>query len=201
MGTRVAVRDAMYGFVGALALLAAWRVVSSGNAVYSLLYLVLAYCGTVCLMLGMGAGYMGLIVLVVYVGAIAVIFTFVVMMVGETGVGSREVWVSRVGGCLSGLLGGWYVLACWRGGLESSECTTEWYQEVDSLLQVESLGQVLYGYSWVYVVLGGMVLLVAMLSAMMVTRRPAVAGGREQSVHKQLGRASSRAVVRLRQCG
>ena len=55
-------------------------VVNSTNPVHSVLFLILAFCNSAAIILSMGVEFLGLVFIVVYVGAIAVLFLFVVMM-------------------------------------------------------------------------------------------------------------------------
>ena len=65
-------------------------VISSTNAVHSVLWLVAAFICGVVLFIGLGSPYLGLVLLVVYVGAIAVLFIFVVMMLDLSRVGESH---------------------------------------------------------------------------------------------------------------
>ena len=68
-----------YGFA-ALLLFAASMVIRVENPVHAVLFLVLVFCLNSCLLFFIGAEFLSLLLLVVYVGAIAILFLFVVMM-------------------------------------------------------------------------------------------------------------------------
>lgn len=63
-----------------LILICALMVIISKNPVHSIFYLILVFCGSATLLISLGAEFLGLILIIVYVGAVAVLFLFVVMM-------------------------------------------------------------------------------------------------------------------------
>ena len=67
-------------FFSAIAVFSAVMVVSSKNTVHSVFYLILDFITISCLFIMIGAEFLGMIMLIVYVGAVAVLFLFVVMM-------------------------------------------------------------------------------------------------------------------------
>jgi NADH:ubiquinone oxidoreductase subunit 6 (subunit J) len=84
---------------GSLALMSAVKVIRARNPVHSVLYLVLVFCNAAGLLLLLEVEFLGMIFLVVYVGAIAVLFLFVVMMLaprvdntGKSGVAGKNEW-------------------------------------------------------------------------------------------------------------
>ena len=72
--------DALFYFFSGVALLSGIMVISSRNPVHSVLFLILAFCNVAGLLILMEAEFLAMIFIVVYVGAIAVLFLFVVMM-------------------------------------------------------------------------------------------------------------------------
>ena len=63
-----------------LILVCAFMVILSKNPVHSIFYLILVFCGAATLLISIGAEFLGLILIIVYVGAVAVLFLFVIMM-------------------------------------------------------------------------------------------------------------------------
>jgi len=63
-----------------LILVCAFMVILSKNPVHSIFYLILVFCGAATLLISLGAEFLGLILIIVYVGAVAVLFLFVIMM-------------------------------------------------------------------------------------------------------------------------
>ncbi|NVK33548.1 MAG: NADH-quinone oxidoreductase subunit J, partial [Rhodobacteraceae bacterium] len=73
--------SALFFYLFATVLVAsAFMVIASRNPVHSVLFLILAFCNAAGLFILMGAEYLGMLLIVVYVGAVAVLFLFVVMM-------------------------------------------------------------------------------------------------------------------------
>lgn len=70
----------LYFLFSSFALLASLMVISLSNAVHSVLFLILVFCNIAGLLLLLGAEFLSFMLLIVYVGAIAVLFLFVVMM-------------------------------------------------------------------------------------------------------------------------
>jgi len=66
---------------GAIAILSALMVITEKNTVHSVFYLVLSFVNTAIILIISGVDYLGLLIIIVYVGAIAILFLFVVMMI------------------------------------------------------------------------------------------------------------------------
>jgi NADH-quinone oxidoreductase subunit J len=71
---------ALFYTFSSLAIISALMVISLANAVYSVLFLIIVFCNVASLLLLSGVEFLAFILLIVYVGAIAVLFLFVVMM-------------------------------------------------------------------------------------------------------------------------
>lgn len=201
---RIAGRLGLGAVGGALA------VVGAGNPVHSVLWLVLVFCQAAGLRLLLQAEFRALLFVVVYVGAIAVLFLFVVRRLNLPRARVREGRAGalpRVGARgLASFLGRGSVLrsdlavrpAGWG---PAGPGTLDWVGARDSLGSLESLGQRLYTHRFVYFLLAGYVLLVARVGAMVLTlqapgTRPAPV--LRQQLHQQLARDADRAVFRVR---
>ena len=144
-------------------------VVVSGNPVHSVLFMVLAFLGAAALVLMLGAEYLARTRVVVYVGAIAMLFLFVVMML-EVRMPRVSDWTRLVP--VGALLVLAFLLELWvvrskdlvpslgRVGPES----TNWSQRLDAVPILEILGQVLYTQYVYYFLVAGLVLLAAMVA-------------------------------------
>lgn len=202
-----------------LALFSALMVIGSRNPVHSVLFLVLAFCNATGLLLLLEVEFMAMIFLVVYVGAIAVLFLFVVMMlspkVQEEGplLKSSQSWGYLPVGFFMAVIFLVEVYMVVNGdfiGLEkprllSGPSYLSWIQIYDgvgsSTSNLETLGQVLYTYYFYYFLLAGFVLLVAMIGAIVLTlqTREAVSAdygilAKRQQVFEQLSRSSKEAI-------
>jgi NADH-quinone oxidoreductase subunit J len=159
--------------------------------VHSVLFLILTFFNAAALFVLMGAEFLAMILVVVYVGAVAVLFLFVVMMLDIGFAELRQGFLQYlpIGG-LVGLvllaellmvLGGWLV--------SPDVAQTRAYPapELAQLSNTEALGRILYT-DYIFVFEGaGMVLLVAMIGAIVLTLRSRE-GVRRQRISRQLAR-------------
>ncbi|MDB5412132.1 MAG: NADH:ubiquinone oxidoreductase subunit, partial [Rubritepida sp.] len=148
-------------------------VVTSRNPVYSVLYLILAFFNAAALFLLAGAEFLAMILLIVYVGAVAVLFLFVVMMIDVDFAQLRDGFqrYAPIGAIIGGILflellmvfGAW-TFAADAGDLRLSPTPT-------GVSNTEALGRLIYT-DYVYLFQGsGLILLVAMMGAIVLTLR------------------------------
>ena len=150
---------------------AAFMVISARNPVHSVLYLILTFFNAAGLFLLTGAEFLAMILLVVYVGAVAVLFLFVVMMLDVDFVELRQGFLQYLPvGALIGLVvlaelimvfGAWTI-----GGATPKTLTAP---IPAGITNAEALGQVLYTKYVYFFQLSGLVLLVAMIGAIVLT--------------------------------
>ncbi|MBV9331898.1 MAG: NADH-quinone oxidoreductase subunit J [Alphaproteobacteria bacterium] len=171
-------------------------VIAARNPVHSVLFLILAFFNAAALFLLIGAEYLAMTLVIVYVGAVAVLFLFVVMMLdvdfAELKRGSLQ--LLPIGGGLGLLLAGELALLValrWQfkpAALRHIAAVTP-----VRLSNTEALGQILYTDYIYYFQIAGMVLLVAMIGAIVLTlrHRPGV---RRQSIRAQNARTPAMAV-------
>ncbi|ABS64823.1 NADH-ubiquinone/plastoquinone oxidoreductase chain 6 [Parvibaculum lavamentivorans DS-1] len=165
---------AFYLFAG-ITVAAGFMVISARNPVHSVLFLILAFFNAAALFVLLGAEFIAFILVIVYVGAVAVLFLFVVMMLDVDFVELREGFLQYLPiGALIGIillielllvLGGW-VIAPGAGSVAASP--TPILTDVDN---TRALGQVIYT-QYVYLFqAAGLILLVAMVGAIVLTLR------------------------------
>ena len=174
-------------------------VTVSKNTVHSVFFLILDFISISCLFIMIGAEFLGMIMLIVYVGAVAVLFLFVVMMLNVAQ--QKNQWFlsaesSRhipIGLIISTLI--FFELIIVVGGWKYKP---DLYEKINlSTLDVtsntHSLGQVLYtDYIHIFQI-SGMMLLVAMIGAIVLTFRQRE-GVKKQSYIKQISRERSEGV-------
>ena len=141
--------DALFYFFSGVALLSGIMVIRSRSPVHSVLFLILAFCNVAGLLILMEAEFLAMIFIVVYVGAIAVLFLFVVMMldIKISEVQDEILQYLPVGG-LIGVVFFLEIFLVLEGDFVPllSEKTTyymDWSSKVDAMTN-ESLGQMLY---------------------------------------------------------
>lgn len=178
-----------------LAVASAVMVITARNPVHSVLFLILCFFNAAGLFILMGAEFLAMILVVVYVGAVAVLFLFVVMMLDVDFVKLREGLASYlpVGGVIGliVLVELALVFGTWTISPEALKATAA--PAVAGVTNTEALGQVLYTKYFYYFQAAGLVLLVAMVGAIVLTLRHKE-GVKRQSISAQVARTPATAV-------
>ena len=183
-----------------IAVISAIMVTVSKNTVHSVFFLILDFISISCLFIMIGAEFLGMIMLIVYVGAVAVLFLFVVMMLNVAQ--QKNQWFNSestssshipVGLIISTII--FFELIIVVGGWKykpelSDQNTTQISNEISN---THSLGQVLYtDYIHIFQI-SGMILLIAMIGAIVLTFRRRE-GVKTQSYLKQISRERSEGI-------
>ncbi|GGI25339.1 NADH-quinone oxidoreductase subunit J [Bradyrhizobium guangdongense] len=161
-----------YLFAG-VCVASAVMVIVSRNPVHSVLYLILAFVNASGLFVLMGAEFLGMMLIVVYVGAVAVLFLFVIMMLDVDFIELREGFIQYLP--VGVVIGGIFLfellltVAAWVINPNVSKTITA--PIPTNVSNTEALGLVLYTKYVHYFQLSGMVLLVAMIGAIVLTLR------------------------------
>ncbi|HKA72052.1 MAG TPA: NADH-quinone oxidoreductase subunit J [Xanthobacteraceae bacterium] len=185
-----------YLFAG-ICVAAGFMVIASRNPVHSVLYLILAFVNAAGLFVLMGAEFLAMILIVVYVGAVAVLFLFVVMMLDVDFAELRQGFINYLPvGVLVGfvfLVELLLVVAAWAIGPGVPKAITAPIPPLDVHSNTEALGLVLYTRYVYFFEVAGLVLLVAMIGAIVLTLRhkPNV---KRQNIAEQVGRTREAAV-------
>jgi NADH-quinone oxidoreductase subunit J len=172
-------------------------VISARNPVHSVLFLILAFFNAAGLFVLMGAEFLAMILVVVYVGAVAVLFLFVVMMLDINFVELRQGFLQYLPiGALVGivLLAELIaVLGAWAMAPEIGLGTSLPIPPPDQVTNTQALGEVLYT-KYIYLFqAAGLVLLVAMIGAIVLTLRRRD-GVRRQNIGEQVSRPREAAI-------
>ncbi len=179
------------------AVTAAVMVIVAKNPVHAVLYLILAFFNAAGLFVLLGAEFLAMILIIVYVGAVAVLFLFVVMMLD---VDFAELKAGFIKNAPVGLLVGGIVLAelvllfVGRGfGLGAAHPPGTAVQAAAGVSNTQALGLVLYTRYVYYFQIAGLILLVAMIGAIVLTlsHKPGV---RRQSIAAQVARSPATGV-------
>ena len=182
-----------------IAIISAIMVTVSRNTVHSVFFLILDFISISCLFIMIGAEFLGMIMLIVYVGAVAVLFLFVVMMLNVAQ--QKNQWFLSaessghipVGLIISTII--FFELIIVIGGwqykpelFDSAKISV-----TETISNTHSLGQILYtDYIHVFQI-SGMILLVAMIGAIVLTFRQRE-GVKKQNYIKQISRERSEGV-------
>ena len=179
----------LFAFV---AVASAVMVISSRNPVYSVLFLILCFFNAAGLFVLMGAEFLAMILVVVYVGAVAVLFLFVVMMLDINFAKMREGFMryAPIGAAIGIALLAELIIIVTASSIVSDASPTG---PVGELNNVEALGRLIYD-DYVYLFqASGLILLVAMVGAIVLTLRQRE-GVKKQNIGAQLARDPARGV-------
>jgi len=185
-----------YLFAG-VCIASAFMVIAAKNPVHSVLFLILAFVNASGLFVLMGAEFLAMILVVVYVGAVAVLFLFVVMMLDVDFAEFRQGSLQYLPvGALVGLIllaELLLVVGTWTIAPDAAQVITAPIPPVASTTNTEALGQVLYTRYIYYFQAAGIVLLVAMIGAIVLTLRhkPNI---RRQNISAQVARTKATAI-------
>ena len=179
-----------------IAIISAIMVTVSKNTVHSVFFLILDFISISCLFIMIGAEFLGMIMLIVYVGAVAVLFLFVVMMLNVAQ--QKNQWFSAresskhipIGLIISVII--FFELIIVIGGWKyKPELVSAMSLNIDtSISNTHAIGYVLYtDYIHIFQ-LSGMILLVAMVGAIVLTFRQRL-GVKRQSYFSQISRERS----------
>ena len=182
-----------------IAIISAIMVTVSKNTVHSVFFLILDFISISCLFIMIGAEFLGMIMLIVYVGAVAVLFLFVVMMLNVAQ--QKNQWFASeesskhipVGLIISTII--FFEIIIVIGGWKYKPDLFNFNNSINNytVSNTHSLGQILYT-DYVHVFqLSGMILLVAMIGAIVLTFRQR-SGVKTQSYLKQISRERSEGV-------
>ncbi len=178
-------------FFSIIAIFSSLMVITSRSTVNSVFFLILDFISVGCLFIMVGAEFLGMIILIVYVGAVAVLFLFVVMMLNVAEqkqswfIGKRSTHLPT-GLIVSVLIflellvviGGWK----YKDNLMSSSTL-----KLSSISNTHQLGMVMYTDYILYFQLAGIILLLSMIGAILLTFRER-SGVKKQSYLKQISR-------------
>lgn len=178
----------MFYVFSVIAVLSALAVISVKNPVYSVLFLILSFFNAAGLFVLMGAEFLAMLLVIVYVGAVAVLFLFVVMMLNINFAKMKEGLLHYLP---IGLLVATTLFAELFFVLSSSAKKLAIEKPTDvteKITNTEAIGRVLYtDYAYLFQI-SGLILLIAMIGAIVLTHRNRE-GVRKQDINSQLSRS------------
>jgi len=186
----------VFYLLSAVTVAAGVMVISARNPVHSVLFLILAFFNSAGLFVLIGAEFLAMVLVIVYVGAVAVLFMFVVMMLDINFIRMREGFLQYlpIGGLIGLILLVELILVAgsWTLSPQEQALLTE-QPTPPAVTNTEALGDLFYtSYFYLFQAVG-FILLVAMISAITLTlrRRPDT---RRQSIAEQVHRAREQTV-------
>ena len=180
-----------------VAIAAGVMVISARNPVHSVLFLIAAFFNAAGLFVLMGAEFLAMILVIVYVGAVAVLFLFVVMMLDINFVEMRQGFLQYLP--IGGLIGVillielLFIFASWTMAPDAANVAAAPMSALGEVSNTRALGLLLYTKYIYFFQASGLVLLVAMIGAIVLTLRKRK-GVRRQKVPDQLRRTRAESV-------
>ncbi len=191
------IHSIFFYFFSIIAIFSSLMVITSRNTINSVFFLILDFISVGCLFIMVGAEFLGMIILIVYVGAVAVLFLFVVMMLNVAeqkqswfiGKKSTHIPTGLIVSVLIFLellvvVGGWK----YKDDLFSSSTL-----KMTNISNTHQLGLVMYTDYILYFQLAGIILLLSMIGAILLTFRKR-SGVKKQSYLRQVSRSPSSSV-------
>mgnify|MGYP002005470999 FL=1 len=183
------IHDLLFNLFSLLAIACAFTVVTTPNPIHSVLFLVGTFVNAGCLLVLFGAEYLGITFIIVYVGAITIVFLFVIMMLNikqselKESLRGRMARYLPIGGIISLVSLGLLLLTLsedspgFAGSFGSDELRyvtqecpyVNWVELADELTNLETLGCVLYTHYMFQLIVAGMLLLVSMILVIVLT--------------------------------
>lgn len=187
--------NGLFYFFASLALISGIMVIQSRNPVHSVLFLILVFFNVAGLLILLGLDFFAMIFLVVYVGAIAVLFLFVIMMLNIklAEINEKKLRYLPIGG-LIGILFLFEIFLIIDNDLIPylplshkisfstlySNDFIEWFNYIEGITNIEAIGQIIYTYYFYFFITASLILLVAMIGAIVLTMHKGISIKRQQ---------------------
>lgn len=184
--------NSLFYLFSSFALISSVMVIGARNPVHSVLFLILVFFNSAGLLILLGLDFFAMTFLVVYVGAIAVLFLFVVMMLNIklAEINEKKLRYLPIGG----LLGFLFLFEIFlivdndliprveksQDPLLMTQDFTDWSSLVDRVPNIEAVGELLYTYYFYFFIVASLILLVAMIGAIVLTMHKGVHIKRQQ---------------------
>jgi NADH-quinone oxidoreductase subunit J len=166
----------LFLFFSTLTLSSAFLVINTKNSVHSVLFLILTFCGSSGLLVLLGVEFFAMLYLIVYVGAVAVLFLFVLMMLTKKDI-ERDQQISQytpIGLWLGLIFMTEVYLLISKDFVPDLSLDVPTYRMVEhciysNITHVEVLGSLLYTYYFYFFIVASLILLIAMIGAIILT--------------------------------
>ena len=180
-------------FFSTLLLFSAVMVIVQKNVLYSVLFLVLSFLSSSILIFILENEFLALFFLIIYLGAIAILFLFVVMMLN---IKYRELKISRVYFPIGLIIGATLFIEIWLAfsrlfGNNSknfhSNYFLNWHDIVDAMIDINVVGQLFYTHYALQILIAGLILYIAVIGVAFLTIKSAFKSlDKGQILYKQL---------------
>jgi len=153
------------------------------NPVHSVLFLVLVFCNSTILLLLFGIEFLSIMLIIIYVGAIAILFLFVVMMLDiQSNLKSNNDFFKYTFFCIFIIFSfsiGTYIstIGILNNNIIEGSKYAQWITFLDHLTNTATIGQILYTYYLAYFLISGLILLIALLGAVTLNKKKIISLG------------------------
>lgn len=186
-----------FNLFASIIIISVFMTISVNNAIYAVLFLILAFFSSMCILFLLNVDYLALMFILIYVGAITILFLFVVMMlkikINEKNTTKFISFINIIICCLiiyNVLLN----IDIFNVFLNTDLTYTNWFSNLYYIDNIKMLGQVIFNNYYFYFILSGFVLLIGMISAILLSKESNKVVRRYQLVYQQLSREVSNAV-------
>ena len=186
-----------FNFFASILVISVFMTISVNNAVYAVLFLILAFFSSMCILFLLNVDYLALMFILIYVGAITILFLFVVMMlkikINEKNTTKYISFINIIICCLiiyNVLLNA----DIFNVFLNNDLVYTDFFSKIYYVDNIKMLGRVIFTDYYFYFILAGFVLLIGMISAILLSKESNKTIRRYQLVYQQLSRDVSNAV-------
>ena len=189
-------KSILFYFFASFLITSSIMVVTTTNAVYSIFFLILVFCNATFLLLLLNVEFLALTLILVYIGAVAVLFLFVVMMLDIKQIDKNEknifflLPINLIIGFI--MLISIYLILFKDLTYNLTENIYDfnyfnWFDMLTPLSNIELIGQFLYTFGFFYFIQAGVILLLAMIGAIVLTMQKGQ-DIRRQHISEQLSR-------------
>lgn len=188
-----------FNIFASIILISVFMTISVNNAVYAVLFLILAFFSSMCILFLLNIDYLALMFILIYVGAITILFLFVVMMlkikINEKNTTKFLSFINIIICCLIiyNILINADIFNVFLN-TTSNLTYTNWFSNLYYVDNIKMLGQVIFTNYYFYFILAGFVLLIGLISAILLSKESTKVIRRYQLVYQQISRDVSNAV-------
>lgn len=186
-----------FNLFASIIIISVFMTISVNNAIYAVLFLILAFFSSMCILFLLNVDYLALMFILIYVGAITILFLFVVMMlkikINEKNTTKFISFINIIICCLiiyNVLLN----TDIFNVFLNTDLTYTNWFSNLYYIDNIKMLGLIIFNNYYFYFILSGFVLLIGMISAILLSKESNKVVRRYQLVYQQLSREVSNAV-------
>jgi NADH-quinone oxidoreductase subunit J len=178
-------------------LVSALMVIIVQNTIYSVLFLILSFISAASMLFLLECEFIPLLFIIIYVGAIAILFLFVVMMLDiKTTVLTKDTLKYFPFGSFIGFVFLLEIIMIIFNNFKDnpykqsflSNSYTNWFDKIDSFTEIEVLGQILYTHYVIQFLIAGIILLLSVVGAVVLTMKMSTPKKTGQIIFKQLSR-------------